>query len=72
MDILCSQYKEIKTSVPKVINKFGFIGDASNKEQLCLDLRMKAKSLITFAGMVPYRMPGDVNAKLIQLESSMT
>ena len=40
--------------------------------KLCIELREKAKSLITFAGMVPYRMPGDVNAKLIQLESSMT
>ncbi|XP_027203782.2 nuclear pore complex protein Nup93-like [Dermatophagoides pteronyssinus] len=72
MDILCAQYKEIKNSIPKIINKFGFLGDASNKEQLCIELREKAKSLITFAGMVPYRMPGDVNAKLIQLESSMT
>lgn len=71
MDILCSQYKEVKSSIPKVINKFGFIGDASNKEQLCSELREKARSLITFAGMVPYRMPGDANAKLIQLESSM-
>ncbi len=39
--------------------------------QLCSELREKARSLITFAGMVPYRMPGDANAKLIQLESSM-
>lgn len=34
-------------------------------------LRMQAKSLITFAGMLPYRLPGDTNARLVQLEVLM-
>ncbi|XP_071957772.1 nuclear pore complex protein Nup93-like [Antedon mediterranea] len=34
-------------------------------------LRRQAKSLITFAGMLPYRMPGDINARLVQLEVLM-
>ena len=28
----------------------------------------KARSLITYAGMIPYRLPGDTNARLVQME----
>jgi nuclear pore complex protein Nup93 len=34
-------------------------------------LREQAKSLITYAGMIPYRLPGDTNARLVQLEVLM-
>jgi len=34
-------------------------------------LREKAKSLITYAGMIPYRLPGDTNARLVQMEVLM-
>ena len=33
--------------------------------------REMAKSIITFAGMIPYRMPGDTNARLVQTEVLM-
>ena len=33
--------------------------------------RDMAKSIITFAGMIPYRMPGDTNARLVQTEVLM-
>merc|ERR1711862_333849 len=34
-------------------------------------LREKARSLITYAGMIPYRLPGDTNARLVQMEVLM-
>ena len=33
--------------------------------------REKARSLITYAGMIPYRLPGDTNARLVQMEVQM-
>jgi len=35
------------------------------------DLRSQARALITFAGMIPYRMPSDTNARLVQMEVLM-
>jgi len=71
MNILYSQYKQIKSSTPQTTNKFGIIGDLDNKEQICVELRAKARAIITYAGMIPYRMPGDSNARLVQLEVLM-
>ena len=34
-------------------------------------LRHQARALITFAGLIPYRLPGDTNARLVQLEVLM-
>ena len=34
-------------------------------------LRGQARALITFAGMIPYRMPGATNARLVQMEVLM-
>uniref|UniRef100_A0A6I8RT72 Nuclear pore complex protein Nup93 n=1 Tax=Xenopus tropicalis TaxID=8364 RepID=A0A6I8RT72_XENTR len=34
-------------------------------------LRSQARALITFAGMIPYRMSGDTNARLVQMEVLM-
>ena len=36
--------------------------------QFIEDLRSQARALITFAGMIPYRMPSDTNARLVQIE----
>ncbi|CAG2123272.1 unnamed protein product [Medioppia subpectinata] len=71
MNILYSQYKQIKSSTPQTVNKFGIIGDIDNKEQICAEMRAKARAIITYAGMIPYRMPGDSNARLVQLEVLM-
>jgi len=35
------------------------------------NVRDKARSLITYAGMIPYRLPGDTNARLVQMEVQM-
>ena len=39
--------------------------------KICTEIRQKARALITYAGMIPYRMPGDTNARLVQLEVLM-
>lgn len=36
------------------------------------ELRALAKNLITFAGMIPYQLAGDVNARLVQMEVHMS
>lgn len=41
------------------------------KESFLNYLRAQAKTLIMFAGMLPYRLPGDVNARLVQIEVLM-
>ncbi|KAK7115279.1 hypothetical protein V1264_001179 [Littorina saxatilis] len=41
------------------------------KETFLNYLRSQAKTLIMFAGMLPYRLPGDVNARLVQIEVLM-
>jgi nuclear pore complex protein Nup93 len=33
--------------------------------------REKARAITSFAGTVPYRMPGDTNSRLVQLEILM-
>jgi nuclear pore complex protein Nup93 len=71
MSILYAQFKEAKSLTSHSINKFGITAEVGNKEQRCADMRQKARALITFAGMIPYRMPGDTNARLVQLEVLM-
>ena len=36
-----------------------------------MGLRENARALITFAGMMPYRLPGDTSARLVQMEVLM-
>lgn len=35
------------------------------------DLKAQAKILTNFTGMLPYRMPGDTNSRLVQMEILM-
>ena len=35
-------------------------------------LKDHAKALIKFVGCIPYRLPGDINARLLQLEVMMS
>jgi len=39
--------------------------------QFLATLRSQAQALIMFAGMIPYRLPGDTNARLVQMEILM-
>ncbi|XP_041375379.1 nuclear pore complex protein Nup93-like isoform X2 [Gigantopelta aegis] len=72
MNILHSKYKESRTSsiqspVPGGRGKV----DDGGKETYLNYLRSHARVLITFAGMLPYRLPGDTNSRLVQVEVLM-
>jgi nuclear pore complex protein Nup93 len=72
MSILFSQYKNSKTSVQSpVIGGMRQSFDDGGKEKFISYVRKQARALITFAGMIPYRMPGDTNARLVQMEVLM-
>ncbi|KAI5098151.1 nuclear pore complex protein Nup93 isoform X1 [Silurus meridionalis] len=66
MNILFTQYKRLK----------GATAGTPGRQQRVLEdrdsiLRSQARALITFAGMIPYRMAGDTNARLVQMEVLM-
>ncbi|XP_020336261.1 nuclear pore complex protein Nup93-like [Oncorhynchus kisutch] len=66
MNILFMQYKRLK----------GATAGASGRPQRSMEdrdsqLRSQARALITFAGIIPYRMAGDTNARLVQMEVLM-
>ncbi|KAI4873856.1 hypothetical protein NFI96_012985 [Prochilodus magdalenae] len=66
MNILFTQYKRLK----------GVTAGTPGRQQRTLEdrdslLRSQARALITFAGMIPYRMAGDTNARLVQMEVLM-
>ncbi|XP_050082898.1 nuclear pore complex protein Nup93-1-like [Anopheles aquasalis] len=64
MDIAFTKYKAMKG---KDVSKFD---DHGKKDHLSY-LREQAKALTNMAAMVPYRMPGDTNSRLIQTEILM-
>ena len=45
--------------------------DPQLKEDIII-LQEKARKLVTFAGMLPYRLSGDTSARLVQLEMMMS
>lgn len=66
MNMLFAQYQKIKGNteyIPRYHNE-------SLENQLKY-LRDQAKCLTNFTGMLPYRMPGDTNSRLIQMEILM-
>jgi len=66
MTMVHNKYTSSKSATqPRGINQEG------GKERHLESLREKAKSLITYAGMIPYRLPGDTNARLVQMEVLM-
>ncbi|XP_014207359.1 nuclear pore complex protein Nup93 [Copidosoma floridanum] len=62
MTILYRQYQKLRSSEP---------GDEIAREQQLTDLRNQARALTSFAGTIPYRMPNDTNARLVQMEILM-
>lgn len=73
MNILYSLYKEAKASHVPTITKFGLSPESIHhgKDARLSELRSKARTLITYAGMIPFRMHKETNEKLIQLEVLM-
>ncbi|CAB3987731.1 nuclear pore complex Nup93-like, partial [Paramuricea clavata] len=69
MTILYSKYKERRPdypSSPAVLHR-----DEGGLQAFRKNVRQQARALITFAGLLPYRMPGDTSARLVQLEVLM-
>ena len=74
MNILFTNYKELKeaTTNPNFTSaSFASKTADGGREAYLEELRDHARALITFAGMIPYRMPGDTNARLVQMEVLM-
>ena len=75
MNILFTNYKSTKATASTPPNTAGrtFTSKSADggREWHLEDLRDQARALITFAGMIPYRMPGDTNARLVQMEVLM-
>lgn len=69
MNILYKQCKKARTAAG--LPSFGELNGSEKNEEYITYLRKQARCLITFAGMIPYRMPGDTNARLVQLEVLM-
>lgn len=69
MSILYTRFKQISASSPKPSR--GTKQDGG-QEQHKAELRQLARTLITFAGMIPYQLPGDTNARLVQMEVLMS
>ncbi|KAG5887107.1 hypothetical protein JTB14_000740 [Gonioctena quinquepunctata] len=66
MNMLFAQYQKIKSN-NEYIPRFH---DETMGKQLSY-LREQAKCLTNFTGMLPYRMPGDTNSRLVQMEILM-
>lgn len=66
MNIIYTQYTQSKSATPGRGS-----GQDGGRERQLEGLRERAKALITFAGMIPYRMPGDTNSRLVQMEVLM-
>lgn len=67
MNILYKKYKQSKA--PR-----GFVQsrrDDGDTDEFMDQIRKQARALTTFIGMIPYRMPGDTHARLVQLQSMM-
>lgn len=66
MNILFTQYKRLKGAPTGTPGR-----PQRSMEDQDLQLRSQARALITFAGMIPFRMAGDTNARLVQMEVLM-
>uniref|UniRef100_A0A667Y6X4 Nuclear pore complex protein Nup93 n=1 Tax=Myripristis murdjan TaxID=586833 RepID=A0A667Y6X4_9TELE len=66
MNILFTQYKRLKGAPAGTPGR-----PQRTIEDRDTQLRSQARALITFAGMIPYRMAGDTNARLVQMEVLM-
>ena len=66
MNILYTRYKQSKAATPG-----RGMGQDGGRQRHLESLRDQAKAIITFAGIIPYRMPGDTNARLVQMEVLM-
>lgn len=69
MTILNTIYKQTKKSFPQ---SPGPVRTIDGQDASLNVIRNQAKALIMFVGMLPYRLPGDTNARLVQLEVQLS
>jgi len=62
----------IRRNVPDILLAVMTILHNQYKKQPHPSIRDKARSLITYAGMIPYRLPGDTTSRLVQMEVLMS
>ncbi|CAF0727490.1 unnamed protein product [Brachionus calyciflorus] len=74
MTIISNLYSKINT-LPSRGSSFqtsGLLLGANSEKKMMLDqLKENARALIKFVGCIPYRLSGDINARLLQLEVMM-
>ncbi|XP_055926335.1 nuclear pore complex protein Nup93-like [Argiope bruennichi] len=70
MNILYAEHKKAKQTT-NIAQNSRCKNENISQEKHVSYLRSQASALITFAGMIPYRMPGDTNARLVQIEVLM-
>ncbi|KAL5020849.1 hypothetical protein ScPMuIL_000004 [Solemya velum] len=68
MTILHNQYKNAKNTSAQSPVVGRLKADDGGKDTFLNYVRSQARALIMFAGMLPYRLPGDTNARLVQIE----
>ncbi|KAF5308812.1 hypothetical protein FQR65_LT06045 [Abscondita terminalis] len=66
INILFSEYQSIKSN-----EQFRLQYQGHSQESQLDYLRQQAQALTSFAGMLPYHMPGDTNSRLVQIEILM-
>ncbi|XP_046387019.1 nuclear pore complex protein Nup93-like [Ischnura elegans] len=66
MNILHEQYNKARGS-----DSLGARFDEGGRDKQLVQLRERARTITNFAGALPYRMPGDTNARLVQIEILM-
>ncbi|XP_067934981.1 nuclear pore complex protein Nup93-like [Watersipora subatra] len=77
MNILLTLFKKMRpvssnSSRLDQSTSFSFVGvDDGGRNTVVSSLREHARALITFAGMMPYRLPGDTSARMVQMEVLM-
>jgi nuclear pore complex protein Nup93 len=71
MTTIFNQYKKVKSISGGGGHAAAHVSKTGGRDWQLAEFRDMAKSLITFAGMIPYRMPGDTNARLVQMEVLM-
>eukprot|EP00088_Acartia_fossae_P030106 TRINITY_DN31070_c0_g1_i1.p1 TRINITY_DN31070_c0_g1~~TRINITY_DN31070_c0_g1_i1.p1 ORF type:complete len:556 (-),score=108.67 TRINITY_DN31070_c0_g1_i1:128-1717(-) len=58
----------VRRNIPDILLATMTILHNQYQDQAHQSIREKARALITYAGMIPYKLPGDTSARLVQME----
>ncbi|XP_055890475.1 nuclear pore complex protein Nup93-like isoform X2 [Biomphalaria glabrata] len=72
MNILLTQYNNARASTIQSPMSLRRGIEDGGKDSYLNYLRNQARAIIMFAGMLPYRLPGDTNARLVQIDVLMS